>query len=166
MHCPNCGKPATPDQQFCRSCGMSLESVEKLVAQHSSSIAASPTKLEKVRQEQAIVQHMFRWLSIGMIIIGLGVLMLVLNRSLDLGRWFGSVTSVLLIGGIGVASFGVLNAIRKNASLHLGNGPKELPLTSTDQSLPTNRFPESLPSVTDGTTQLIARVDEQERSSN
>jgi hypothetical protein len=101
-----------------------------------------------------------------MIIIGLGVLMLVVNRSFDLGRWFGLVNSVLLIGGIGVASFGVLNAIRKNASLHLGNGKKELPLASPDKSLPTNPFPESLPSVTDGTTQLIARVNEQERSSN
>ena len=167
MHCPNCGKPATAEQQFCRGCGMSLDSVGNLVAQHSSSIAPSQSKLDKARREQAIVQYMFKWLSIGMIIVGIAVLMLVANKYFDLGKWFGLVTAVLMIGGVGVASCGVLNAIRKGASLPVTKGPKELPLAASDKSLPTNPSPESLASVTERTTQLIgSRGSRQEQESD
>jgi hypothetical protein len=144
---------------------MSLDSVGNLVAQHSSSIAPSQSKLDKAHREQAIVQYMFKWLSIGMIIVGIAVLMLVANKYFDLGKWFGLVTAVLMIGGVGVASCGVLNAIRKGASLPVTEGPKELPLA--DKSLPTNPSPESLASVTERTTQLIgSRGSRQEQESD
>jgi len=157
MHCPNCGKVATPDQQFCRSCGMNLESVGKLVAEHSSAISPSQTKIEKARAEQEIVRRMFTSLMIGMAILGFGVFLLVVNKSFRLGMPVSLLASFLLLGGTGYAAFAVLNAIRKGASLPLGTAAKELPVTASDKSLPTNPVPEQLPSVTERTTQLIAR---------
>ena len=135
---------------------MSLESVGKLVAQHSGVIAASPaqTKLDKVRAEQQIVKYMFRWISIGMIILGIGALMLVLNKNFDFGKIFGLISTFLVLGGTGCAAFGVLSAISKGASLAGTGSARQLP-QANEQVLPTAEFPAALPSVTERTTQLI-----------
>jgi hypothetical protein len=85
MHCPNCAQPATADQQFCRSCGMSLEAVSKLVAEHSSSPVEIQKKADKVALEAAIVRSMFNWLMWGMIILGLGVFLLIVNKNIGIG---------------------------------------------------------------------------------
>jgi hypothetical protein len=55
---------------------------------------------EKLRTHplQQIVQYMFKWISIGMIIIGLGVLMLVLNKTFDFGAILKLASSFVLIG--------------------------------------------------------------------
>ena len=139
---------------------MALEAIGKLVAQHSSAVTPSQTKLDKVRAEQQIVQYMFKWLSIGMIIIGIGVLMLVLNKTFDFGTIFKLVSSLVLIGGTGCAAFGVLNAIRKGTALTVANSTQQL-TQADERSLPTG-YPEAFPSVTERTTQLIGntRTDE------
>lgn len=155
MHCPNCGTTATSGQQFCRSCGMGLETVVKLVEQHSGAISPSPTKAEKVRAESEIVQSMFTALMIGLAIIGIGILLLVVNKTLNIHPTVNILASFLLLGGTGYAAYAVLNSVRKGASLSVGRSQQELP-HSTDKSLPTNPFGEALPSVTEGTTQLIA----------
>jgi zinc-ribbon domain len=155
MHCPNCGKPATVDQQFCRSCGMALDSVIKLVAQHSSLVAPSQTKIEKAKLEQEIVVRMFRQIMIGMVILGLGLLMLVLNKNFDFGKMFGLVSSFFLLGGTGFAAFGVLNAIRQGATIS-GMPSREILSEANEKQLPTNPIPAALPSVTEDTTQLLS----------
>jgi uncharacterized OB-fold protein len=33
MHCPRCGTNATPGQQFCRGCGLSLEKVAEILGE-------------------------------------------------------------------------------------------------------------------------------------
>jgi len=102
---------------------------------------------------------MFKWISIGMIIIGIGVLMLVLNKTFDFGTIFKLVSSLVLIGGTGCAAFGVLSAIRKGTTLTVANSAPQL--TQADEpSLPTGSL-EAFPSVTERTTQLI-----ENRSSN
>jgi len=154
MHCPNCGKPATPDQQFCRSCGMGLESVSKLVEQQSGTVSSSLTKGEQVRAEHEIVRGMFTTLMIGIAIIGIGIFLLVINKTLALGSAVSLLASLLLLCGTGYAAFGVLNSIRKGASLGVGRSQTQLP-DAKNKSLPTNPFPQALPSVTERTTQLI-----------
>lgn len=67
---------------------MSLDTVVKLVSEHSSLVAPSQTKIEKAKLEQEIVARMFKWITIGMIILGLGVIMLVLNKNFDFGKMF------------------------------------------------------------------------------
>ena len=150
MHCPNCGKPAAGDQQFCRSCGMSLETIGKLVAQHSGSPVEVQRRSDKVAMEQAAVRTMFNWLMLGMIILGIGVAMIVVNKNFDIGKWFSVLSSFLMLGGVGVATAGVLNAVRQGTGI--AGPPKQ-------QSLHTNTVPNELPSITERTTQLIPTED-------
>jgi hypothetical protein len=146
MHCPNCGKPAAGDQQFCRSCGMSLEAVGKLVVQHSSSSVEVQRRNDKVAMEQAAIRTMFNWLILGMIILGAGVAMIIVNKNFDIGKWFSLLASFFILGGTGVATAGVLNPLRQAANFT--GSPNQ-------KSLPTNPVPDELPSITERTTQLI-----------
>ena len=155
MHCPNCGKPATADQQFCRACGMGLETVVKLVAKHTGSPAAVQAKLDRAEAEKAIVRGMFSWMLWGMLIMGIGVVMIVVNKSFPIGNWFRLLSSLLVLGGMGVTVGGVLNAIRRG-TLPSGREPIQLEGPPDTKELPTARIPAELPSVTERTTQLIA----------
>src|SRR6185436_20200506 len=101
MHCPSCGITASPDQQFCRSCGMNLETVGKLVEQHSGSVSSSLTRAEKVRAEQQIVRSMFTTLMIAMAIMGVGIFLLVINKTFHLGAAVGLLATLVLLGGTG-----------------------------------------------------------------
>lgn len=153
MHCPNCGKPAAGDQQFCRSCGMSLETIGKLVAQHSTSPVEEQNKVDKVAYEQAAVRTMFNWITLGMIILGIGVAMIIANKNFEIGKWFSLLSSFFVLGGTGVATAGVLNAVRGAASIS-GKGP------SKQKSLNTGSIaPEQLPSITERTTQFFPAED-------
>lgn len=147
MHCPNCGKPAAGDQQFCRVCGMSLETVGKLVAQHSVSPVEVQNKNDKLAREQAAVRTMFNWIMWGMIILGIGVAMIVVNKNFAIGKWFSLLSSLIVLGGTGVAMAGVLNPLRRATSIA---GP------SNQKSLHSTPVPDQLPSITERTTQLIS----------
>jgi len=155
MHCPNCGKPATVDQQFCRACGMSLETVGKLVARHTGSPAAAQAKSERAVAEKVIVRSMFTWMMWGMFIVGIGVVMVVVNKNFPIGDWFRLLGSLLAIGGTGVMIGGVFNAVRRG-TLPSRREPNQLQEPPDTNELPPNRIPAELPSVTERTTQLIA----------
>ena len=155
MHCPSCGKPATSDQQFCRACGMSLETVGKLVAKHTGSPAAAQAKLDRADAEKAIVRSMFNWMILGMILVGIGVVMILINKSFPIGNWFRLLSSLLVIGGMGVTTGGVLSAIRRG-TLPSRREPDQLAGSPDTNELPTKSMPAELPSVTERTTQLIA----------
>ncbi len=92
--------------------------------------------------EQAAVRTMFNWLMLGMIILGIGVAMIIVNKNFDIGKWFSLLSSFLILGGTGVATAGVLNAIRGATR-------------SNEKALHTNTVPNELPSITERTTQLI-----------
>ncbi len=155
MHCPNCGKPATADQQFCRACGMNLETVGKLVARHTDSPAAVQKKSDRAEAEKAIVRSMFSWMMWGMLIVGIGVVMVVVNKSFPIGDWFRLLGSLLAIGGMAVMVGGVFNALRRG-TLPSSRELNQLHESPDTNELPTSRLPAELPSVTERTTQLIA----------
>lgn len=155
MHCPNCGKPAAPDQQFCRACGMSLETVGKLVAKHTGSPAAIQAKLDKAEAEKAVARTMFNWMMWGMLMVGIGVVMIVINKSFPIGDWFRLLSALLAVAGLGVAVGGVFLALRR-AMLPARREPDQLTGAPDTNELPTTRIPAELPSVTERTTQLIA----------
>ena len=158
MHCPNCGKPATSDQQFCRACGMSLETVGKLVAKHTGSPAVAQAKLDRAEAEKVIVRSMFTWMMWGMLIVGIGVVMVVINKSFPIGDWFRLLGSLVVIGGTGVMIGGVINAIRRG-TLPSRREPDQLAGAPNTNELSANPIPAELPSVTERTTQLIAVED-------
>ena len=78
--------------------------------------------------------------------LGIGVAIIIVNKSFDIGKWFSVLSSFLMLGGTGVATAGVLNAIRRAASIT--GAPNQ-------KSLHTNPGLDELPSITERTTQLI-----------
>lgn len=126
---------------------MSLEAIGKLVSQHSSSSVEIQSQNDKSAREQAAVRTMFNWMMLGMIILGIGVAMIVVNKNFDIGKWFSLLSSFLVLGGAGVGAAGVLNAVRQAANI---TG------SSNQKSLPTDSVPHELPSITERTTQLLA----------
>lgn len=155
MHCPNCGNESSLDQKFCRKCGFSLEPVSKLVVKGSG-----PDELEvdKAERERVIVRHMFRWLTWGLLVMGLATLMLVANKSFDFGKVFNLVTSAIMLAGVGMALYGVISAVGKaGPSVLKGRDVtrQEEIRSATTKELAGDGVPIPLPSVTERTTQLI-----------
>lgn len=134
---------------------MSLETVGKLVAKHTGSPAVAQAKLDRAEAEKAIVRNMFTWMMWGIVIVGIGVVMVVINKNFPIGDWFKLLGSLLVIGGTGIMIGGVLNGIRRG-TLPGSSQFTQLDGTPDTNELPSNRTPAGLPSVTERTTQLIA----------
>lgn len=134
---------------------MSLETVGKLVAQHSATPAETQNKLAKAELERALVQRMFSRLMWGTIILLIGVVMLVVNKNFDIGRWFSLLSSLTMLSGIALGGVGLFDAMMKGASLSSAKSAKQVAAGTDTQPLPANPIPHELPSVTERTTQLI-----------
>ena len=119
--------------------------------------SAEGAKLDRAQREAQVVRQMFRWISWGIIVLGLGVLMLVVDRSFDVGKAFKFVCTLVMLAGFGIATYGVLSTMMKG-------GTPTLKATAPDDELraPTTReleggTPIPVPSVTERTTELIGR---------
>ena len=134
---------------------MGLETVGKLMAQHSASPAETQDKLANAELEHALVQQMFRRIIWGAIILGIGVVMVVVNKNFFIGPWFNLLSSLVMISGIAVGGVGLFDAMLKGARLPSGKSAKQIGGRTETQSLPAPPIPHELPSVTERTTQLI-----------
>lgn len=154
MHCPNCGHESSLDQKFCRKCGFSLTPVGELMRDGVPS--ADDAKLDRAEREALVVRRMFRWIAWGAILLGLGVLMMVVDRSFDVGKAFKFLCTLVMLAGIGVATYGVLSAMMKGtaATLKAAEPGKDELRAPTTRELD-GRGPLPVPSVTERTTELI-----------
>jgi hypothetical protein len=158
MHCPSCGKEST-SEKYCRSCGMDLEAVSKLVASH-----LSPEELKAFRDEseKAVLARMVKWMMWGFLVLGIGLIFLITQKTFVQDRLIGLLASIFILGGTGIAGYGVLAAIRDGAKTRRSVTepniqPKEISAAKTTASLPEERIPLPVPSVAERTTELLAR---------
>ena len=164
IHCPSCGREATTDQQFCRQCGMSLGTVSKLVAAHSGvetvqvQDQVSPSREEA---EKKIGRRMFSWMTWGMIVAAMGIVMLVLTKSFNPGEWFKLCASFLLLAGTGIAVAGFFRAIKEGSELSSKKSQKVITTAETTKYLPEERAGVPMTSITERTTQLITSKENQ-----
>jgi hypothetical protein len=129
---------------------MNLEIVAKLTANHSASPAELKRKHTRAEADQIIVRQMFNWITWGMIVFGIGVLLLVINKSFDMGAWIKLISTCLMLGGSGICATGILNSIRKGAQLSVGRETHEFREPVETKNLPANNsFPDALPSITE-----------------
>ncbi len=160
MHCPSCGTETGLETRFCRKCGLALESVGKLVADHSS---PEDLKLEKSQTEKAIQQRMYRSLMWGMISFILGMAVLVVVKTFSLDKTINLIGTLFLFIAMGLMTYGVLSRMRDGPAPSRKLPPPDrinhLPQADTTKQLPSERVPVPLPSVTERTTQLIAADD-------
>jgi len=164
MHCPSCGTDTTLDQRFCRSCGMGLETVSKLVAEHSS---PEMLKVEKSLCKKANDVRMYNSLKWGMLSFILGMAMLFLVKTLGLGKGFNLIGGLLLFMAMGWMCLAALSTIREGPAsrkLPLLGQTGELPKAENTKELPSAHIPVPVASITERTTQLIAADDAVRRS--
>jgi hypothetical protein len=136
---------------------MGLETVSKLVAEHSS---PEMLKVEKSLCKRAIEQRMYTSLKWGMMAFILGMAMLFLVKTIGLGKGFNLIGGSLLFLSMGWMCYAVLSPMR-DGSLNSNRFPRrvqpeELPRTDITKELPAARIPVSVASITERTTQLIS----------
>ena len=102
MHCPSCGAETSVDQRFCRSCGMDLETVSKLVVAHSSPEAL---KLEKARSKRANQERMYQSFKLGMSTLHPRYGGAFAAKTLGLAKSFNLIGDLLVFLGMGLMCY-------------------------------------------------------------
>ena len=160
MHCPNCGNQSDLDQKFCRKCGFNLEPVSKLISNNPD---AGPLKLEKAEREKLALRRMVSWMMWGMLILLIGVVVIVINKTFNLDPLVKLLGTFLTLGGVSVTMYGLLDTMRggkgrpKSGSIDVESDTSDSENSfkaDTTRELE-GRLPVPLPSVTERTTQLI-----------
>jgi len=157
MHCPNCGNEGDLDQKFCRQCGFNLEPVSKLILRGTGDEADS--KLDKTERDKLIVRRMVSWMMWGILIMMIGFAFVVVDKQFKVDQLVGLVGALLVLGGVSVTTYGVLDALRGGLKTRK---PKAIPAAPQNEAEPApttkeleGRTPIPLASVTERTTQLI-----------
>ena len=155
MYCPSCGNESPLEQKFCRHCGFGLEPVNKLI----SGDADQPDANRRERERLA-VRRMFQWISRGCIVLVLGVALLVINRSVIHEPLVQLLSTLLTLAGCSIAVYGVLSPVIRSTYL-AGKAADEKRSPQINRQatneLAQPHFPLAIGSVTERTTQLIAR---------
>src|SRR4051794_31656236 len=112
MHCPNCANESDLDQKFCRKCGFNLEPISKLMA---GSPDDDPLKLDKIHRDKLIMERMVRFMIWGMGVMAIGAMILVVNKQFTLAQPIGLLGTLITLAGVGVATYGLLDALRGGA---------------------------------------------------
>jgi len=165
MYCPKCATPASTDQKFCRSCGLSLETIPELLASQSS----------EGEQRQSRRNRLQRW---GFFITATGLVFLFALASVWLGEmWRGDLSPTeMRMGDLGPTTVRIMNLLMgiglpvflvglcligywaylslPKASAHRPSA-RALPPAQPTTKLPPVHRPEPEASVTEHTTELL-----------
>lgn len=141
------------DQKFCRSCGMSLETVSKAVASHQS----APGSVEpSVKDESRAVRRMGIMLFCGIVVLLLGAVLLGIDKKLLHSDLAGVIGLVMVIAGPILAAYAVISPLWQQSSKS-ATVPK--PKTTVELESNTSTSPEGLPapppSITEQTTNIL-----------
>jgi hypothetical protein len=156
MHCPRCGTNATIGQQFCRSCGLSLEKVAELLGNELPLEASTrQNELARFRERQQKSQE---WGGIaGLITFGLILLLFIIvvfSQMILKGGALIGVGMLLILLAIGAGVMGLFQAYSKSLKEKLANPPLPKPAES-GAARELEAFREPVPTITDRTTELL-----------
>ena len=154
MYCPNCGKPNSSEQKFCRSCGLSLQKVVESLAEQLPAIDLDRNLQERKRKVS-------RWLNVtGGIAISIpvgGILWgiiyeIIIVKGEVLG---GSLFLAFVVGLILVALLAVyLDSLEKASTKHKLS-QTHLPQVEETARLMPSSDGDPMSSVTEHTTELL-----------
>jgi hypothetical protein len=156
MYCPNCGKGNSNEQKFCRSCGLSLQTISQVMVNELSATKSDDSSIEVVKREQNIwhnpLLYGFLMLILGLIIIFFGKTVLGEQLIADIG------TAIAFLGIVIFGYKGFSLMFPKSNALPQSKGAKILP-----EGEPTNKLPpatpcEGAPSVTEHTTHHLEPI--------
>ena len=155
MYCPNCGTITSSEQSFCRACGLSLEKIaQSLVEQRPNEFA------ESLQQRKERIE---RWGVAALGVFGLGVasiplykiVMMMLEGRVLAGLGFLALFLVLACGLLAVILFAKAHEVGEAKIKGRATSPETLPTGSTTAKLSAPDQVDSLPSVTERTTELL-----------
>ena len=159
MHCPRCGSDALIGQPFCRSCGLNLETVSELLTEQPP--ANQNANLTRIHDKQVKLE---RWANLaGLGAFGVILLLLaytVVSEMILAGMVVPGVFVLLLATGVAVKIGLRLYARSLKQELKRVRSPLEVEAT---RSLTQLKGPES---VTEHTTELLSRSDQESAISN
>lgn len=155
MYCPNCGTIVSGEQSFCRSCGLGLEKIAQ------SLIEQRPNEFEESLQQRK--ERIERWGVAALSVFGLGVasiplykiVMMMLEGRVLAGLGFLALLVVLGCGLLAVILFAKANEVGAAKIKGSAAAPDTLPKTNITARLLAEDQLDSIPSVTERTTELI-----------
>ena len=154
MYCPNCGKPNSAEQRFCRSCGLSLEKTVESLAEQLPAIA--PDK--ELRERKRIVDRLLNvvggtLISIVVLSVVWGIIYeIIIVKGEVLG---GSIFLAVFVALILVALLAFYRDTLVRASAKRKLAQSGLPPAVETARLLAGSRDETMPSVTESTTELI-----------
>ena len=155
MYCPNCGTIISSEQSFCRSCGLGLEKIAQ------SLVEQRPNEFEESLQQRK--ERIERWGVAALSVFGLGVasiplykiVMMMLEGRVLAGLGFLALMVVLGCGLLAVILFAKANEVAEAKIKGRAASPEALPKPNkTAKLLPSDQL-DSIPSVTERTTELL-----------
>lgn len=154
MFCPNCGGENSTQQRFCRSCGLSLEkTAQSLVEQIPAKIDQSIERREKKLERFGVIALS----CLGVVGAGTLFYMIIFNMMLAQGKILGGLAFLtIIICGLSAAFFfNYANYLKETAVKNRLQPPEEMPEYETPAKLLGDSYLEPIPSVTEGTTELL-----------
>ena len=156
MHCPRCGTSATVGQQFCRSCGLSLDKVAELLDNELPLEPSRANEIARLRERQRKFQE---WGGIaGLITFGLILLLMIIvvfSQMILKGGAMIIPGTLLILLAIGAAAMGLFQTYSKSLKEKLETPP--LPAhPESDEARRLDSYREPVPTITERTTELLA----------
>ena len=157
MYCPNCSTKISPEQKFCRTCGLRLEKIvqslgEQLPTQLDETLLARKNKLERLGMTALTI---FGLGVFGLLLYGVGYKLMLTQGKILAG--LGIIGLIVLVAsGLGsVILFAKANELKEASGKAKLEKPTELLEAVTTPNLLTESQPQPVPTVTDRTTELL-----------
>jgi hypothetical protein len=150
MYCPNCGKQNSPEQSFCRACGLRLQTISQVLANELSP-GQSAKPLDRDQGPRKLGSQPL--LLAGFLIMMSGVILGVLGKKMLSTEWISTAGALIAILGMAAMGYSVITLMAP-----LSRSARKPP-TVPPADLTTDRHlaapPASVPSVTENTTREL-----------
>lgn len=154
MFCPNCATKVSPDQKFCRACGLALDKIvqslhEQLPTKLDQSLQAQKDKLERLG---VAALSIFGLGVLGLLLYGVGYKLMLTQGNVVAGLAILGLIVLIGSGLFSVILFAKANEL-KESKLRRAD---ELAESSPTANLLNEAHVEPLPTVTERTTELLS----------
>jgi len=152
MICPKCGLQTLPEQKFCRSCGASLQAITQRLPE-GTTLAGQITPAIIIQEETHGANRLVQW---GFIIMFVGAVIGVVGKMLMHEQVVTVVGVLLSLAGMFIAVYPYLSPSSSSRHNTVASSQPELQKQSQPaKQLPEERTIEYVPSITEGTTDLL-----------
>lgn len=160
MHCPNCGRAASTDQQFCRTCGLNLAEFSQLLGEKL------PSLKEDLRDQKRKFERwaLRLWTGAGAIFYVALYWAIISEIIIGKGHVLGGTLFLLMITALSVGGLLILysSALEKRSKYMQSDRQQSLPERDTAPELLPGTNASLRVSVTDHTTELLENDESKE----